>query len=48
MLYLRQMAAYHAVLAEIYPVFSIDCAILWTEGPTLMGLPDTLLANYAP
>ncbi len=46
--YLRQMAAYRAVVEEIYPDYSITCALLWTDGPRLMTLPETLLAAYAP
>ena len=46
--YLRQMAAYGAVLEKVYPGFSISCALLWTDGPKLMTLPDRLLAAYAP
>jgi ATP-dependent helicase/nuclease subunit A len=47
-LYLRQMAAYRAVLARIYPGRRIECTLLWTEGPRLMTLPDDLLDRYAP
>jgi ATP-dependent helicase/nuclease subunit A len=47
-IYLRQMAAYRAVLRKIYPDYSISCEILWTDGPALMALPDTLLDGYAP
>ena len=36
--YRAQMAAYCAVLAEIYPDKSVEVALLWTEGPTLMRL----------
>ncbi len=41
--YLRQMAAYHAVLSEIYPNRRIDCALLWTDGPHLMQLSPAIL-----
>jgi ATP-dependent helicase/nuclease subunit A len=42
-LYLRQMALYRAVLAEAYGRRTIECALLWTEGPRLMRLsPGTL------
>ena len=41
--YLRQMAAYHAVLSEIYPDRRIDCALLWTDGPHLMQLSPAIL-----
>jgi ATP-dependent helicase/nuclease subunit A len=46
--YLRQMAAYRAVLAQIHPDRAITCLLIWTEGPTLMQLPDDLLARHAP
>jgi ATP-dependent helicase/nuclease subunit A len=47
-LYLKQMAAYRALLRAVYPGRPVDCALLWTEGPKLMALPDTLLDRYAP
>ena len=46
--YLKQMAAYRAVMQKIYPNRSVKCALLWTDGPTLMPLPDVLLDKYAP
>ena len=46
--YLRQMAAYRALLADIFPGREIVCALLWTEGPQLMALPDELLATHDP
>ncbi len=46
--YLAQMAAYRAVLAQIYPDRSIRCALLWTDGPRLMHLSDAVLARHAP
>ena len=45
--YLRQMAAYHAVLSEIYPDRRIDCALLWTDGPHLMQLSPAILNSQA-
>jgi ATP-dependent helicase/nuclease subunit A len=41
--YLRQMAAYRAALACIYPGRRIRCALLWTDGPRLMELDSRLL-----
>jgi ATP-dependent helicase/nuclease subunit A len=46
--YLRQMAAYRAALGKIYPGRSIRCALLWTEEPRLMALPEGLLHSLAP
>ena len=46
-IYLRQMAAYRAVLSEVYPGKSIRCALLWTAAPKLVELPDAMLNTYA-
>ncbi|MBX3493878.1 MAG: double-strand break repair helicase AddA [Parvibaculum sp.] len=43
--YVAQMAAYRAVLARIYPGREVRCALLWTDGPTLMELPAEMLDN---
>jgi ATP-dependent helicase/nuclease subunit A len=47
-LYLRQMAAYRAVVSKVYPYSTVTCAILWTDGPVLMLLPPALLDIHAP
>ena len=44
--YRQQMAAYRAVVARVYPDRAIDCALLWTDGPRLMALPDALLDDW--
>ncbi|NKB50482.1 MAG: double-strand break repair helicase AddA [Alphaproteobacteria bacterium] len=49
--YLRQLAAYRALLADAYPGFAVKCYLLWTDGPHLMELPPALLdahSNAAP
>ena len=46
--YLRQMAAYRALLAEIYENRAIECILLWTDGPQLMPLSAKVLDDYAP
>ena len=46
--YLRQMAAYRALLAGIYPGRPIACHLLWTETPLLMRLPEALLDAHLP
>ncbi len=43
MVYLRQMAAYRHLLRAIYPGRMVTTALLWTDGATLMPLPDHLL-----
>jgi ATP-dependent helicase/nuclease subunit A len=47
-IYLRQMAAYRAVLRRIYPDRPVTCALLWTDGPRLMPLSPWLLDRYSP
>ncbi|MHC0052018.1 double-strand break repair helicase AddA [Actibacterium sp. D379-3] len=42
---LRQMGAYAAALAEIYPGRAIETAILWTRTAQLMPLPSQLVAQ---
>ena len=46
-IYVRQMAAYKAAIDGLYPGRRLRCALLWTDGPTLMELPEDLLARYA-
>ncbi|MBL8557065.1 MAG: double-strand break repair helicase AddA [Phenylobacterium sp.] len=43
--YLRQMALYAAVLGEIFPGRRIEAAIVWTDGPKLMPVPENLIAR---
>jgi ATP-dependent helicase/nuclease subunit A len=43
--YLRQMALYSAVLADIFPGRRIAAAIVWTDGPKLMPVPEILMAQ---
>ena len=47
-LYLRQMAAYRAVLRQAFPGRAVDCALVWTYGATVMPLPHGLLDAHAP
>jgi ATP-dependent helicase/nuclease subunit A len=47
-IYLKQMAAYRAVIHNIYPRHEIKCALLWTDGPLLMPLSDKMLDSYIP
>jgi len=47
-IYLRQLAAYRALLAQIYVGRRIDCALLWTDGPSWMEIPPELLDGAAP
>jgi ATP-dependent helicase/nuclease subunit A len=47
-LYLRQLAAYRAVLRLLYPARPVRCLLIWTEGPVAMPIPDNLLDSHAP
>jgi ATP-dependent helicase/nuclease subunit A len=47
-LYLRQMAAYRAVLALLYPDRPVHCVLIWTDGPEITVLPDDVLDRHAP
>jgi ATP-dependent helicase/nuclease subunit A len=46
-LYCRQLAAYRAALAQMYPDKRIRAALLWTDVPDLMVMPDNLLDEAA-
>jgi len=46
--YLRQMALYRGVLAQIFPDRAIRAALLWTDGPRFMEIPVELLDNRSP
>jgi ATP-dependent helicase/nuclease subunit A len=47
-LYLRQMAAYRAVLRAVFPGRTVTCALVWTYAARMMELPDPLLDAHAP
>lgn len=44
--YLFQLAAYRLGVAYIFPQSKIEAALLWTDGPRIMKLPDELLDAY--
>lgn len=41
--YINQMACYWALLQETYPKHQIKCALLWTDVPDLMEIPQDLM-----
>jgi len=43
--YVLQMAIYAAVLAEIFPGRKIEAALVWTDGPKLMAVPEGAMAE---
>jgi ATP-dependent helicase/nuclease subunit A len=46
--YLRQMAAYQAALAVIFPGRRVEAALLYTAGPQLIRLDEAVLAAHKP
>ena len=47
-LYLRQMAAYRAVLRAVFPGRPVRCCLVWTRTATVSPLPDALLDGHSP
>lgn len=43
--YLAQMAVYAAVLREVFPGRTIEAALVWTDGPKLMPVPEKVMAE---
>ena len=46
--YLRQLARYVALLRRMRPDRPVRAALLWTEAPLLMPIPESCLAPYMP
>lgn len=46
--YVRQMAAYRAVIRRVYPDRPVRCALLWTDGAFVTMLPDAMLDRADP
>jgi ATP-dependent helicase/nuclease subunit A len=42
--YLLQMAIYVAVLRAIFPRRAVEAALVWTDGPKLMPIPEATVA----
>ena len=43
--YVAQMAIYAAVLAEVFPGRRVEAALIWTDGPKLMPVPENMMAK---
>lgn len=41
--YVLQMAIYTAVLKRLYPDRAVEAALVWTDGPRLMAVPQSLM-----
>jgi ATP-dependent helicase/nuclease subunit A len=46
--YLRQLAAYRAILEHIHPDRPVSCLLVWTQTGQVMPLPADLLAPHVP
>ena len=46
--YLRQLAIYRSVIADIFADREIACVLLWTDGPIIMEIPMELTDRYVP
>jgi ATP-dependent helicase/nuclease subunit A len=46
--YISQLAAYRAILQQIYPNRPVRCLLVWTETATPMPVPAPLLDAAAP
>jgi ATP-dependent helicase/nuclease subunit A len=46
--YLRQLAAYRAVLQGLFPGRPVRCWLVWTEDAVAQRLPDALLDDHSP
>ncbi|WP_421739736.1 double-strand break repair helicase AddA [Caulobacter sp.] len=43
--YLAQMAVYVAVLREVFPDRPVEAALVWTDGPKLMPVPEKVISD---
>jgi ATP-dependent helicase/nuclease subunit A len=43
--YVAQMAAYVAVLRTLYPDRPVEAALVWTDGPKLMAVPEAMMTQ---
>ncbi len=42
--YVLQLAVYAAVLKRLYPDRAVEAALVWTDGPKLMPVPEAMMA----
>ena len=43
--YITQMAVYAAVLRTAFPGRRVEAALVWTDGPKLMTVPENLMVK---
>ncbi len=46
--YLRQLAAYRAILSQIYPDRAINCLLIFTQTAAVIAVPPASLDSHAP
>ena len=46
--YVTQLALYRRAMLQLFPDKAVRAALLWTEGPTLMELTETLMDSHLP
>ena len=46
--WLRQIAAYRALVSKLYPDRDIRCFLVWTAGPRVDLLSNTVLNRHTP
>jgi ATP-dependent helicase/nuclease subunit A len=44
--YIRQLALYRRAMLELFPGRAVRAALLWTEGPRLMELPEAVMEHH--
>ncbi len=46
--YVLQMAVYAAILKQLYPDRAVEAALVWTDGPRLMAVPQAMMDAALP
>ena len=41
--YVRQLAVYASILTDLYPDRTVEAALVWTDGPRLMAIPQAMM-----
>ena len=46
--YVSQLAAYRAILQQVYPGRPVRCVLIWTQSAAVMDVPGAMLDGAAP
>ena len=41
--YVLQLAVYAVILRDLYPDRTVEAALVWTDGPRLMAVPQAMM-----